>query len=101
MSANAEASQKLRAGRVAGGYTHAMTINGHPRIAFDPAICGGRPTVAGTRVRVSDVLEMLAGGANEAEILKDFPYLSIEDIRACLAYAAGAADHPIVSAAAE
>lgn len=78
-----------------------MTIDGHPRIAFDPAVCGGRPTVAGTRVRVTDVLEMLAGGASEAEIVRDFPYLSVEDIRACLAYAAGAADHPIVSAAAE
>jgi len=61
-----------------------MTVNGHPRIAFDPTICGGRPTVAGTRVRVSDVLEMLAGGAGEAEILADFPYLGVEDIRACL-----------------
>ena len=78
-----------------------MTLAGHPRIAVDAAVCGGRPTVAGTRVRVSDVLEMLAGGATEAEIVKDFPYLSVEDIRACLAYAAGATDHPIVSAAAE
>jgi uncharacterized protein (DUF433 family) len=102
MSANAEARQKLRAGEPTGSYiTLRMTINGHPRIAFDPTICGGRPTVAGTRVRVSDVLEMLAGGANEAEILEDFPYLTLDDIRACLAYAAGAADHPIVSAAAE
>jgi uncharacterized protein (DUF433 family) len=38
-----------------------MTLPGHPRIAVDPAICGGRPTVAGTRVRVSDVLEMVGG----------------------------------------
>jgi uncharacterized protein (DUF433 family) len=102
MSANAEADQKLGAGWLAGGYIPGvMTVNGHPRIASDPAICGGRPTVAGTRVRVSDVLEMLAGGASEAEIVGDFPYLGVEDIRACLAYAAGAADHPIVSAAAE
>ena len=78
-----------------------MTLDGYPRITFDPTICGGRPTVAGTRVRVSDVLEMLAGGASEEEIVRDFPYLGVEDIRACLAYAAGAADHPIVSAAAE
>jgi uncharacterized protein (DUF433 family) len=78
-----------------------MTLAGHPRIAVDAAVCGGRPTVAGTRVRVSDVLEMLAGGATEAEIVTDFPYLSVDDIRACLAYAAGATDHPIVSAAAE
>lgn len=78
-----------------------MTIPGHPRISVDPAICGGRPTVAGTRMRVTDVLEALAGGATEAEIVADFPYISVEDIRACLAYAAGATDHPIVSAAAE
>ena len=75
-----------------------MTLPGHPRIAVDPAVCGGRPTVAGTRVRVSDVLEMLAGGAAEAEILADFPYLRLEDIRACLAFAAVAAGHPIVTA---
>jgi uncharacterized protein (DUF433 family) len=75
-----------------------MTLAGHPRISVDPAICGGRPTVAGTRVRVTDVLEMLAGGATEAEIVADFPYISVEDIRACLAYAAGMANHPIITA---
>jgi uncharacterized protein (DUF433 family) len=78
-----------------------MQLVGHPRISADPAVCGGRPTVTGTRVRVTDVLEMLAGGATEPEIVRDFPYLTVEDIRACLAYAAGASDHPIVSAAAE
>jgi uncharacterized protein (DUF433 family) len=79
-------------------YRSAMTLSGFPRISVDPAICGGRPTVKGTRVRVSDVLEMLAGGAGEAAIVADFPYLGVEDIRACLAYAASAADHPIVTA---
>ena len=69
------------------------------RIAIDPAICGGRPTVKGTRVRVTDVLEMLAGGAGEAEIVADFPFLSVADVRACLAWAAHSADHPIVLAA--
>ena len=76
-----------------------MTITGFPRIAVDPAICGGRPVVAGTRVRVTDVLEMLAGGASEAEIVADYPYLAADDIRACLAYAASVADHPVVIAA--
>ena len=66
-----------------------MTAGGHPRIVSDPRICGGRPTVAGTRVRVSDVLEMLASGVSEAEIVADFPYLSVEDIRACLIYGTG------------
>ena len=49
-----------------------MTLSGFPRIAVDPAICGGRPVVAGTRVRVTDILEMLAGGASAAEIVADF-----------------------------
>ena len=75
-----------------------MNLPGHPRISVDPAICGGRPTVAGTRVRVSDVLEMLGGGASYDEILADFPYLALEDIHACLNYAAGSTDHPIVRA---
>lgn len=50
-----------------------MTLAGFPRISVDPRVCGGRPVVAGTRVRVSDVLEMLAGGASPAEIVADFP----------------------------
>ncbi len=65
-----------------------MTLAGYPRIAIDHAICGGRPTVAGTRIRVSDILEMLAEGASEAEIVADYPYVALEDIRACFAYAA-------------
>ena len=76
-----------------------MTINGFPRISVDHAICGGRPVVAGTRLRVTDVLDMLAGGASEAEIVTDYPYVSAADVRACLAYAATMADHPIVIAA--
>ena len=76
-----------------------MQLAGYPRIAVDPAICGGRPIVAGTRMRVSDILEMLAGGADEAEIVADFPYVKAEDVRACLAYAASVADHPVVIAA--
>ena len=71
-----------------------------PFITADPAICGGRPTVAGTRLRVSDVLDALADGASAAELLADFPYLSPEALRACLAYAARAIDHPVISAAA-
>lgn len=76
-----------------------MTLAGFPRIAIDPAICGGRPVVVGTRMRVSDILEALASGATPAEIAADFPYISEEDVRAVLAYAAGLADHPVVIAA--
>jgi uncharacterized protein (DUF433 family) len=76
-----------------------MTVTGFPRISVDPAICGGRPVVAGTRLRVTDVLDMLAAGASEIEIVADYPYVNTADVRACLAYAASMADHPIVIAA--
>ena len=71
-----------------------MNAPNHPRIVIDPGVCGGRPTVAGTRMRVTDVLAMLAEGVGEAEILADFPYLTHEDVRACLAFAASITDAP-------
>lgn len=71
------------------------------RITVDPGKCGGRPCIRGLRIRVKDVLDMLAGGAGEAEILKDFPDLELEDIRAALAYAARQSDHPVLRPAAE
>lgn len=74
-------------------------MNAMSRIVIDLEICAGRPIVAGTRLRVSDVLDMLAGGADTAEILADFPYLSEDDVRACLIYAARALDHSVVLAA--
>ena len=58
------------------------------RITIDPEKCGGRPCIRGMRIRVKDVLEMLAEGATEKEILEDYPDLEAEDIRACLAFAA-------------
>ncbi len=58
------------------------------RIGVDPNIGFGKPCVRGTRISVGDVLGYLAGGMSEAEILGDFPQLSSDDIRACLAYAA-------------
>jgi uncharacterized protein (DUF433 family) len=51
------------------------------------------------RIRVSDILEMLAAGTSEGEILTDYPDLEADDIRACLAYAAGLVGHPVVVAA--
>jgi uncharacterized protein (DUF433 family) len=59
-----------------------------PRIVTDPEICGGRPTIAGTRMRVEDVLDALAEGVSEAELLADIPYITAADVRACLAFAA-------------
>ena len=55
--------------------------------------------VSGACVRVKDVLEMLGGGASEAQILEDFPDLESEDIRACLQYAAAQANHAVLHAA--
>jgi uncharacterized protein (DUF433 family) len=69
------------------------------RITFDPNQCGGRPCVRGMRIRVKDVLDLLAAGESEETILADFPYLETEDIRACLAFAATEIDHPILQAA--
>jgi len=69
------------------------------RIATIPEVCGGRPCIKGTRMRVSDIVDMLAAGAARAEILEDFPYLTDEDLSAALAYAARATDHRVVRAA--
>ena len=66
------------------------------RITFDPAQCGGRPCIRGMRIRVKDVLELLAAGETEANIIADYPYLEPEDIRACLAFAAAEMDHPVL-----
>ncbi|MDO6413732.1 DUF433 domain-containing protein [Sphingomonas sp. BIUV-7] len=69
------------------------------RIVIDPEVCGGRPIVAGTRMRVSDVLDALASSVTIDELLGDFPYLAREDVLACLAYGARAIDHAVVKAA--
>ncbi len=69
------------------------------RITFNPEQCGGRPCIRGMRIRVKDVLDLLAAGISESEILADFPYLEAEDIRACLSYAADESDHPVLVAA--
>lgn len=58
------------------------------RISVDPAVRSGKPCIKGTRITVYDVLEYMAGGMGEGEILTDFPDLRAEDIRACLAFAA-------------
>lgn len=73
-----------------------MPLPGHPRISIDPAVCGGRPVIAGTRMRVCDLLEGLASGDTEAEIVADFPYVSVEDVPAALAWAAEVVNDPAV-----
>ncbi len=67
------------------------------RITFDPDQCGGRPCIRGMRIRVKDVLDLLASGVSEKEILIDYPDLEADDIRACLEYAAAQIDHPVLT----
>ena len=69
------------------------------RITVNPAQCGGRPCIRGMRIRVKDVLDMLASGVREEEVLRDFPYLERADIQAVLEYAAAQSDHPVLQTA--
>lgn len=68
------------------------------RITFNPEQCGGRPCVRGMRIRVRDILEMLAAGVRPEQILADFPDLEAEDIAACLRFAVARVDIPRVAA---
>ncbi len=71
-------------------------LNVNERITFNPNQCGGRPCIRGMRIRVKDVLDLLAAGVTREEILEDYPYLEAEDIAASLEYAAQEADHPVL-----
>jgi uncharacterized protein (DUF433 family) len=66
------------------------------RITVEPDKCGGRPCIRGLRIRVSDILAMLAEGVSQDEVLRDFTYLEADDIKAALAYAARQADHAVL-----
>lgn len=76
-----------------------MENSAEERITVDPAQCGGRLCIRGMRIRVSDILELLAAGASREQILADYPYLESEDITATLLYAARQFDHPVLKAA--
>jgi uncharacterized protein (DUF433 family) len=69
------------------------------RIVMTPEICGGRPTIAGTRIRASDIVEMIANGATPSEILADFSELTSQDIKEALLFAARSIDHPVLRVA--
>lgn len=69
------------------------------RVTVDPTQCGGRPCLRGLRIRVRDVLDLLAEGASSEEILADYPMLEAGDIAAALEYAARASDHPVLRVA--
>ncbi len=64
------------------------------RITVDPERCFGKPCIVGTRIRVVDILDNLAGGATPQDILSDYPELVPADIPAALAYSARLADRP-------
>jgi uncharacterized protein (DUF433 family) len=63
------------------------------RIEIDPAIMMGRPVIRGTRITVELIMRKLSEGANEDELLSDYPHLTREDIRAAMAYGAASVAH--------
>ncbi len=67
------------------------------RITIEAGKCGGRPCIRGLRIRVSDILDLLAAGAPQEEILRDYPSLEKEDILAAIEYAARQADHVVLT----
>ena len=68
------------------------------RITQTPDRCGGKPCIRSMRIRVSDILEMLAENVSVAEILEDFPDLELEDIQACLLFGARRTNFPTLTA---
>jgi uncharacterized protein (DUF433 family) len=73
-------------------------MNLSQRITIDPEQCGGRPCIRGMRIRVSDVLDLLANGLESDQVLKELPDLQEDDIRACLHFASRRIDHPMLAA---
>jgi len=70
----------------------------HQRITIDPEQCGGRPCIRGMRVRVSDVLDLLAAGLTPNEVVAELPYLELADVEASLKYASEATSQPAKAA---
>lgn len=68
------------------------------RITLNPEQCGGRPCIRGMRIRVIDILDLLAAGLSAEQILEEMPDLEMEDIRAALLYAKHKLDHPVLAA---
>lgn len=68
------------------------------RITVDPGQCGGRPCIRGMRIRVGDVLDLLANGLSPEGIVDEMPDLEVEDVYAALRFASRRLDHPVVAA---
>jgi len=73
-----------------------MNMNYKSRITIDSKQRCGKPCIRGMRITVYDILDYLASGMSMKDILKDFPYLKVEDIRAALAYAADREKHQMI-----
>lgn len=76
-----------------------MTTELLSRITIEPGKCGGRPCIRGKRIRVTDILELMANEASVEEILADYPSLQREDIFAAIAYAAHLTNHAVIRVA--
>ena len=68
------------------------------RITINPAQCGGRPCIRGMRIRVIDILDLLAAGLSTQQVLEELPDLEPEDVQAALRYASRHLDHPMLAA---
>jgi uncharacterized protein (DUF433 family) len=75
-----------------------MDVSLVERITVNPRQCGGRPCVRGMRIRVTDVLDLLASGLSREQVLEELPDLEPDDIEACLRFASRRIDHPVVVA---
>ena len=67
------------------------------RITIESGKCGGRPCVRGMRIRVVDVLDLLANGLSFDEVIEELPDLELDDIKACVAYARNRMDHSVIA----
>jgi len=76
-----------------------MDVDLLARITIEPGKCGGKPCIRGKRMRVNDLLDLLAAGASFEEILTDYAFLQREDILAAIAYAARQTDHVVLKTA--
>jgi uncharacterized protein (DUF433 family) len=75
-----------------------QTVELMDRITVNPDQCGGRPCVRGMRIRVIDVLDLLAAGLSAAQVVEELPDLEPADVTACLRFASRRLDHPVLAA---
>jgi uncharacterized protein (DUF433 family) len=73
-------------------------MNVMDRITVNPRQCGGRPCIRGMRIRVTDVLDLLAAGLSREQVIEELPDLEPDDVDACLRFASRRIDHPVVVA---